>query len=471
MKIRNKLSQAGSTLLLTVVATGIIGLMLAAYLSLVKVQNISGFRSQAWNAAIPVIEAGIEDALSHLNAHGSNASPGLACDNWTACTSGGHSGYAVVRNVGDSKYNVFIYNWIPGATNQFPVIESRGFVNTPVAVASVNSPSSGYMFAATPNTPPPQLARGVRAVTTQNFLFTKGLAANGTIDLGGNNMKTDSYDSTFGAYGGTNISAFGDIATNDAITNSISVGNADVYGKVSTGPNGTVTIGPQGSVGDATWHSAGTKGIESGYVTDDMNVDFPKVDPPSTAGTFTPGSGNPIVLNSASGYYLNGDLSLQNKTLLVTNANTFLYINGSLNMSGNSAAIVIAPGASLNLYVSGSVSITGQGVANPNGSQNFILYGLPTCTSIDFGGNGAFAGAIYAPSATLTLHGGGSNSKANPDDFTGAAVVKQATLSGHFNFHYDLALRKRGPWKGYIITSWNEMLPTDVAVVPPVSGP
>jgi len=36
----NKFSQAGSTLLLTVVATGIIGLMLAAYLSLVKVQNI-----------------------------------------------------------------------------------------------------------------------------------------------------------------------------------------------------------------------------------------------------------------------------------------------------------------------------------------------------------------------------------------------------------------------------------------------
>src|SRR5437773_8236157 len=93
----NKFSQAGSTLLLTVVATGIIGLMLAAYLSLVKVQNISGFRSQAWNATIPVIEAGIEDALCHLNAHGSNAVPGLRSEGWElssiTLSDGVHSGY------------------------------------------------------------------------------------------------------------------------------------------------------------------------------------------------------------------------------------------------------------------------------------------------------------------------------------------------------------------------------------------
>src|SRR5437763_11765794 len=317
----NKFSQAGSTLLLTVAAKGIIGLMLVSYLSLVKVQNISGFRSQAWNATIPVIEAGIEDALCHLNAHGSNGPLG-GIDGWTASSitlsDGGHNGYAVSRTVGENSYNVFIYNWIPGGTNQFPVIESRGFVNTPVMVASANSSKNNYMFATPVNTPPPQLARGVRAVTTQNFLFTKGLAANGTSDLGGNNMKTDSYDSTFGAYGGTNISAYGDIATNDAITNSISVGNADVYGKVSTGPNGTVSVGPQGSVGDTAWHNGNNKGVETGFVTDDMNVDFPAVSAPSTAGTFTPGTGDPIVLNSANGYYLNGDLSLQNKTLLVT---------------------------------------------------------------------------------------------------------------------------------------------------------
>src|SRR3989442_8845839 len=139
--LRTKLAQGGSTLLLTVVATGIIGLMLAAYLSLVKVQNISGFRSQAWNATIPVIEAGIEDALSHLNAHGSNGPLG-GIDGWAASSitlsDGVHSGYAVERTVGENKYNVFIYNWIPNGTNIFPVVESRGFVNTPVMVASVN---------------------------------------------------------------------------------------------------------------------------------------------------------------------------------------------------------------------------------------------------------------------------------------------------------------------------------------------
>ena len=71
----------GSTLALTLVTTGILGFLLVAYLSLVRSQNISNMRSQAWNQAIPVIEAGIEDALTHLNTHGVS---NLTCDNWNA---------------------------------------------------------------------------------------------------------------------------------------------------------------------------------------------------------------------------------------------------------------------------------------------------------------------------------------------------------------------------------------------------
>jgi len=272
-------------------------------------------------------------------------------------------------------------------------------------------------------------------------LFRFALAALTQMDLGGNNLRTDSFDSTFGAYGGTNISAFGDVAAYFGITNSINVGNVDLYGRIFTGSNGTITIGPQGSAGDMAWHSGGSRGVETGYVRDDLNLDFVPVQPPSTRGTFTPGSGDPIVLNSTNGYYINGDLSLQNKTLLVTNANTFLFINGSLSMGGNSATIVIAPDASLNLYVSGSVSIGGQGVSNPNNCSNFILYGLQTCTNIDFASNGAFTGAIYAPNADLTFHGGGSNNQNNPDDFMGGIVANSIVLAGYFSFHYDENLR------------------------------
>jgi hypothetical protein len=30
-------------------------------------------------------------------------------------------------------------------------------------------------------------------------------------------------------------------------------------------------------------------------------------------------------------------------------------------------------------------------------------------------------------------------------------------MNGHLNFHYDEALGKRGPSRGFIITSWNEI--------------
>src|SRR5438477_11823593 len=120
-------------------------------------------------------------------------------------------------------------------------------------------------------------------------------------------------------------------------------------------------------------HAGSNSVIETWSYRYYLILDCGPVQPPSTRRTFTPGNGDPIVLNSPSGYYLNGDLSLQNKTLLVTNANTFLYINGSLSMGGNNAAIVIAPGASLNLYVAGTVSIAGQGVANPGDASKFML--------------------------------------------------------------------------------------------------
>ena len=48
--------------------------------------------------------------------------------------------------------------------------------------------------------------------------------------------------------------------------------------------------------------------------------------------------------------------------------------------------------------------------------------------------------------------------------FMGAAVVRTATMNGTFKFHYDEALRIKGPPRGYIVTSWNEMSPAEIAV-------
>ena len=75
-------SQRGNTLLVTVVVTGVIGFVLVSYLSLVQYQNTANMRSQGWNAAMPVVEAGVEEALAHLNSRGLT-NGNLACDGWS----------------------------------------------------------------------------------------------------------------------------------------------------------------------------------------------------------------------------------------------------------------------------------------------------------------------------------------------------------------------------------------------------
>jgi hypothetical protein len=363
------------------------------------------------------------------------------------------------RTVGENYYVVTISNYVAGSSNNNPMIDSRGYVNMPVLTASADHtllaaagvPANGYM------------ARGIRVTTGKNALFAKGLVAKGQIDLKGNNIATDSFDSTdsaystAGRYDSTKHKANGDVATDSGLVNSVNVGNADILGHVSTGPGGSVAIGPNGSIGDLAW--GGRNGIEPGFVKDDMNVIFPDVPVPFTSATPpNSGSGYDYLLTSGN-YQVTGDLDLKNKTMYVSGSNTVLYVTGNFSMSGG-AQITLGPGATLKLYVAGSSgSIGGNGVINPGWALNFIYYGLPSNTSLSFAGNAAFTGAIYAPNADFSLNGGGNNTY----DFVGASVTKTATMNGHFNFHYDEALSKFGPMRGYVVTSWNEMTPAEVA--------
>ena len=136
-----------------------------------------------------------------------------------------------------------------------------------------------------------------------------------------------------------------------------------------------------------------------------------------------------------------------------------LYVTSSLSMS----ALVIKPGQQLNLYsAAASAAIGGNTTANSDGTaDSFTFWGLPTCTSVSFSGNAGFTGAIYAPNAALALNGGGNNTI----DFIGASITKSATMNGHFNFHYDEALAVLGPSRGFIVTSWNEMSPSEVPTI------
>lgn len=426
MTIQTSSKPLGGTLIVCILTTAIIGMTLASYLDLTGAQNQSTLRSLAWNSTVPVLEAGIEEALTHLYYNGNT---NLASEGWTS-----YSGqYVKWRAVGDGWAYVAISN-----ISQ-PVIYARGYKRVPL--------QNGQW-----------LNRCVRVETRKDGLFSKGLVAKGQITLNGNNVLVDSFDSadpnysTNGVYTATRRKANGDVATNARLVNSLSTGNADIYGHAATGPGGSIGIGPNGAVGDLAWHGGGTNGIQPGFTSDDMNVSFPDVQLPFSGGSFTPagGAGYQYIISASGKYEVS---SLSGSLLVKSNANAVLLVNGNINLTGTDK-IQIEPGGSLNLYMKGAdAKIAGKGVVNQNGSAtNFFYWGLPSNTELTISGNGSFTGVIYAPNADFTLNGSGSG-----EDITGASVTGTTKLNGNFQFHYDEFLGRLGYNRGYIVTSWNEI--------------
>lgn len=422
----------GSVLLVVLVGMTLMGITLASFLHLVSNQNASIQRSQQWNQALAVAEAGIEEAMAHLNQNTTNRH----LDGWKI------EGTNVVkeRSLGENKYRILI-----NKDAEPPLVLVQGHTKIP----GQNS----------------YLARSILVGTKREYYFTKAMVAKGQIDLAGNGIRTDSFDSTDPnhstgkRYDPTKTKDAGDIATNSSVIDSLNVWNADIYGKVSTGPGGRVKIGPNGAVGDKAWHAAGNKGIKDGWFKDDMNVEFPDVEAPFTSGFSVPSVSttiNSITYASVlppGDYVASGDFSYGSKDKVLITGKVRLVVDGNFTLSGQ-AQVVLAPGAHLELYVMGtSTSIGGQGVANSTGTAlDFSYWGGPKNTSVSMHGNAEFSGTIYAPSASLVLGGGGST----PYDFVGSAIANNVKMNGHFKFHYDEALGKIGIPKGYLVNSWTE---------------
>ncbi len=435
--------QDASTIFLTLVIAGVVGLTLAAYLSWANSQNTLAMRSQRWNAALPVAEAGLEEALTQLHYNGVT---NLSANGWTVLT---NSLYYKRNYVdGSSYYEVTIKNVDP------PVIVSTGCVPAPLGSATT-----------------PYVKRRIQVNTTASgSSLGAAIIAKEQIFLSGNNVTIDSFDSTdplhstLGKYDPLKAKAQGDVLTNagDGVTSNgkplyaLEVGDADIKGHVATGPSGTVDVTAGGTVGDSAWVTAATPGIEPGWASHDANVAVDDVQPPFSGGYFTPSG---ITIGKVKYTYnldqsANYKLSILSGKLLVT-GNATLWVTDDVNI-GTGDFIQIAPGASLRLYVSApSAVIGGQGIVNTDGyAKNFQYYGLPTNTSIDYKGNASFVGTIKAPQATLKLGGGGTSDY----DFIGSAVVRALTMNGHFHIHYDEAVLNAQSHE-YGVSAWNEVDP------------
>src|SRR6266567_209939 len=142
-------------------------------------------------------------------------------------------------------------------------------------------------------------------------LLPASLAVAAKIDTSGNFVTTDSFDSgntnlfPGGLYNATNALDHGDMISVSGATNSIVVGNSNIKGTVHTAPGGTVSIGPAGSVGDASWVNSGQHGIEPGHFNDDVIGAFPDATLADTGGTvWIPAVPGSYVVNGVTYKYI-----------------------------------------------------------------------------------------------------------------------------------------------------------------------
>jgi len=457
MKVLSKfpVQNKGNVLVVTLVLAAVMGVTLASFLALTRNQMRSVARSKHWNQTLVVAEAGIEEALQMVNKH--VATPVLTNwvntyyqDNWTK----NGNIYTLTRSMTPDKsvyYEVTVTNLNPNV-NDLVGIRSVGYLTLPAALGNNVV-----------------LTRTVVVEAQISTLFNVAMAAKGAIDLKGNGVATDSFDSSSTNYSSNGLydplkrKAGGDVATNNTLTNSaFTVGNANIAGHIFTGPYGTYSIGPNGTVGDLLWVATRT-GVKPGWDRNDMNVIFEDVSLPSTswlstgavgyggAGTAPDGNYYDHVFNSSGDYwvpdsgsiYVGTNVNIRIHSTAGTFSPTKIYVAGDRFNSGNLATYLAGTKAVLD-----TDHVIQSGVA-----RHMAFFGLPSVTSIDYNGNGDFTGTIYAPQAIFSLNGGGVTAW----DFIGSSVTMTVQMNGKYHFHYDEDLKKRGPDNGYIPHLWKEI--------------
>lgn len=406
-------AEAGHTLLLVMMIAGILTLALGTYLELTSTQNKSVLRSLSWNAALPLAEAGVEEALSHMTKNLNN----YALDGWTQ----NGTNYSKLRQLGNDYYTVSI----------------TGLPGTLVTITA-----TGYSHWVDTN----YLARDVKvtALTLPGMTYPGMVATNLAI---GGNFTADSYDSTTntgstgGQYDPLKAGANAFIATTSpGFTIS---GSSHVFGYVAAGPGGAVSAKGASIVGDETYYN---KGIQKGHATNGFTASVPDVLVPyASANAPSKGKvGNTMYdFVLSGGKYMTTDLTAGNSATMVVSADSTLYVTGNMNVD----QIIFQNGARLDLYLA-SPNITLPSQLIGNNSTQFRVLGLPSCNSLTMTAGDSFTGIIYAPECDVKASGHSS--------LSGAITCRSLKITGTFDFHYDLADAKGFIIAPVTIISWNE---------------
>ena len=227
---------------------------------------------------------------------------------------------------------------------------------------------------------------------------------------------TDSYNSSAGPYGGSNVGDEGSVYTNGTTPGCIYIGpNGEVRGNVYYPPG----AGPE---------VVSNKGRITGSILESPSeTTFVPFDVPAGAVEITPIKSTTVL--SGGTYVIRG--------------------NPAIDLKGNSSLTCLGP---VILYLDGDANIGGNGIATAgNLPANLRIFGLQNCTQVNISGNGALYAAVYAPNADIDLNGAGSSGVV-----FGSLAGKTVSFQGNGTIiHYDTALREiQGVVTRYRVARW-----------------
>lgn len=162
----------GSALIVTMLVTLLLGFTLASYLMLVRSEHAATARSQAWNQALVLAEAGVEEALAQLNP-GAFASDVTGGNGWEL-SDGFFQPDPPARTLLGGRYAV-VYT-----PDNPPTIYSTGYTTIPFGAVT--------------------LSRVVCVTTSNAPLYSTGLSVERITNPSGYNFSQDSYDSSDPTY-------------------------------------------------------------------------------------------------------------------------------------------------------------------------------------------------------------------------------------------------------------------------------
>lgn len=366
--------QRGSVLIVTLIFAAVIAISLASYIRLSTTASKISYRSHYSGVAMNAAESGLEQAMWSIGKQ--IASVSSAWDGWdTTLGSTARRTFSLGSVSGGGAVSVKVYVNDRNIATTGPFAIARAIV-TPVKGAAVE--------------------KWIKISLTKRSRFSNGLVAKNGITFSGNNAYVDSYNSKLGDYDATlasglkNRNAKGSAGSTSVAMDSVSVGNADIYGYASVGTSNYdgLDVGSQGKVTGDFLAAGGT--IDYSRVATNFKANFEVEPAPTQSATSVTIAGDTVLPRPANlgtdskvvasdgtitYYYEANSVSLKNDEVLniTPGYKVVLTVNGSVSVGGNAAitlnaikdastGVITEP--SLNLYVSGNIDIGGKGASN-----------------------------------------------------------------------------------------------------------